>query len=299
MNKRLFVLLNPVAGHSDADQISQCLRDECQRAGVACEIYRTRGDEDLPGIVRDAVGRGFDTLAAAGGDGTVNTVAAALIDRRRRLAIIPVGTANLLARELAIPLQPEDACRLAVHGMQTRAIDVMAVGERIFLSHISIGAHARIAATTSAAAKRRFHQFAYIWSGLRELFGHYSWRFQLDIDGKRLRTRAAFIRIANIGAAGLGDLSWGEDIRLDDGRIDLCIVRANTLPDYLILAWYFIRRRHRDAPKLRYFSARHRIHVCSKSSKSLPMRGDGEALSQNELDLRILPSSLTVIVPEI
>lgn len=293
---RLFLVLNPMAGSCDAAELKRILEQECAAAGLELEIYETTGQDSVIEIARQARQRGYRVIAAAGGDGTVSQVASALVHSDIPLGVVPVGTANLFARELNIPLEPEAACRLLVSATRRTAIDAMKAGDMAYISHVSLGVYSKIAEKTSAAAKRYFRQLAYIWNALPELLGGRSWRFTLEIDGKVQRVRASFIMIANVGGVGAGALRWGPDIKPDDGRVDICIVRGRTLRDYVLFMWHVIRHLHKQAPKTRYLYASRSIKVFTR--KRLPVRGDGEIIGQSQVEIEILPGAIQVLVPE-
>lgn len=293
----VYAVINPVAGGSDADLLSRTLREACRHAGKDCEVHLTTGDDDFAELIETAWCRGYRRFVAAGGDGTVAAVATPLLDRDgAELAILPVGTANKLARELGIPLEPEAACVLAATGERLRRIDAMRCDGQLYFCHISLGLYSRIAQKTSSLAKRRFRQAAYVWNAIPELLGQRSWRFRLELDGQSHYPRAAFIMITNIAGVGAGELSWGPDIRPDDGRVDLCIVRARSLIDYLRFAWHVLLGRHRELSNLTYLSATRHIRVGSRR-RQVPIQADGDALSHQPLDIEIMDRCVAFVVP--
>lgn len=291
----LFAIINPTAGGCSADQVEAALHHACAAAGRSLDVYRSRAEDNIVTVARRAVEQGYGRLVVAGGDGTLSAVASALVGQELPLAVVPVGTANLLARELSLPLDLEPACRLAAAGEHCRQLDVMRFGERVFVARVSLGAYSRITAQTSAAAKRRFRQLAYVWYGLKEVFRRRSWRFELRVDDQLSYPRAAFIMVFNVGDMGAGALSWGPDTAPDDGRIDLCVVRARSVADYLQMAWSFIRGRHREARKVDFLHATRQVSISSR--KSLPIRGDGEVIGGRRIDLEVLPGALPVVAP--
>lgn len=296
-NSRLFLILNPVAGSCKAEQVRSFLKQYCEKHSVNYEIYETTGKEYLPGIVRQARERGYDVIAAAGGDGTVSAVASELVHSPIPLGIIPVGTANLLARELDIPLDPEAACQLVVTGGAIRKLDAMQVGNQVLISHISLGSYSRIAERTTVTAKRYFRQLAYIWNALAELIGTRVWRFNLVIDGQQQRVKAAFIMIANVGAMGAASLRWGIGVKPDDGQVDICIVRARTILHYLSFMWHILWRTHKQSPHTVYLRAKNNIKASTKWN--LPVRGDGEIIGRSSVEIQIIPKAIPIIVPVI
>ena len=297
--QKLFEIINPVAGSCDAETVKNELAHACAAAGRAFDYHFTSADEDDKDIINvalRALNNGCGRIVVAGGDGTVAAVGSALIGGESQLAILPVGTANLLARELAIPFDLPVACQLAASGANHRQLDAMRVGERVFLSHISLGVYSKIAERTSRTAKRYFRQVAYIWNALPELLSGHTWRFSMLVDDQEVRVRASFIMVANVGELGAGDLRWGEDISLDDGAIDICVVHARTLKDYLMLAWCVLRRRHVASPKLSYYRATQRVRVTTQH-KRVPVRGDGEIIGYSFVEITLLPQAVKVITP--
>ncbi len=293
----LFVVINPISGSCDPARVRATLERECAAVGCGCEFYFTTGKERLPEVVRVARQRGFALIVAAGGDGTASAVASALTDGAVPLGILPVGTANLLARELGIPMELADACRLLARGGRLRAVDAMQVGDTAYISHVSIGVYSSIAEKTSPAAKRLFRQLAYLWNALPALLGRRSWRFEIITDGQRQRVRASSIMIANVGTFGAADLRWGPNIQPDDGRIDICIIKARSIKHYLSLAWHMLTRRHKQSRLARYLSATRTIKVHSRKRR-LPVRGDGEIVGHGGVSIRILPGAVKILVPK-
>jgi YegS/Rv2252/BmrU family lipid kinase len=293
--QRVFVILNPVAGNSDVDVVKQTLERAFTQAGRAYRIHQTSGDDDFAALIAKAQDDGYTIIAAAGGDGTVFQVGNELIGSRLTLGIIPVGTANLLARDLGIPLELEDACALLADAAQTRTIDAMQVAGKVFFTRLSLGMYSRITEKTPASAKRIFRRLAYIWYAIPELFGIRTWRFRVTVDDQVYHLRASFIFIANVGEAGVQGLTWGSHIHSGDGVIDVCVMRGRTFWHYLQFVGYFLLNRHRDFGRVNYFQARNQIVI--SASRRVPTRGDGEDLQVTPLELKVLPAAVKVIAP--
>jgi len=293
--QQLFALINPVAGSCDPATIHATLVQRCAEAGQDCVIRETTADEDITATVKALAQKNPTCIVVAGGDGTVGAVAAGLLGTSIPLAILPMGTANLIAHELALPTDMETACQLAIARQCTRSLDAMRVEDQLFFTRISLGTYSKITEKTSPEAKKRFRQLAYIWNALPELVGGHRWRFAIELDGKAIITRAAFIMIANIGTVGAGTLRWGPNIKPDDGHIDICIVHARTLLDYLVMLWHILRHRHRDAEVVDYYQVTKRLRIVPR--KKIPIRGDGESLKRENLDIEVIAGAVNVIVP--
>jgi YegS/Rv2252/BmrU family lipid kinase len=292
----IFVVMNPVAGNANPAQLLQQLADLCHTADYHHEIYTTSPNEDLRCVIHHAILRGYNTVAAVGGDGTVSAVADALACRDVPLAIIPLGTGNLLARELGIPLQMEAACELMIEQPKIQYIDAMRVRDRTFISHISLGVYSQIIEATTPNMKQKFGRLAYIRTLLKGIRERSYWRFSLLVDGQPYHYHASMILAANIGEVGVPPLRWGPAIDPSDGRIDLCIVRAHTVSEYAQMIWKALRGQQDHAPQLSYLHAYQSVTI--RADRAVPVRADGEIIGESAVTINILPQALEVIVPE-
>jgi YegS/Rv2252/BmrU family lipid kinase len=293
---RIFVVLNPMAGNSAAEDVRQALaRHIGDRAQT--DIFETTGqeDEDIAAIVRAEQAQAPVMVVAAGGDGTISEVAEALIGTDIPLGIIPVGTANVFARELGIPLDLEGACALLEGQASTTSVDAMKVGEKYFVLQIGIGLDSLMIRDTDRQSKRRFGRAAYLWTAFTRLIGYQPVRFTIVADGQRSRPRASQVLVANGGVLGAPPFSWGPHIRPNDGRIDVCIVSARTVLDYGGLIWHTLLGQQRRDRNVRYLAATRSIAI--SADQPLPIQADGEIIGETPLQITVVPNALKVIVP--
>ena len=94
---------------------------------------------------------------------------------------------------------------------------------------------------------------------------------------------------------GQPPLRWGPDIRPDDGRLDVCIVRARTVVDYLGLLWHVVRGSHKQSPNVRYEVASRSVVIEAKHP--LPVQADGEILGKTPVRIEVVPLALKIVVP--
>jgi diacylglycerol kinase family enzyme len=234
-------------------------------------------------------------VVAAGGDGTVAKVADVLTGSDAVLGVLPTGTGNVLARELGIPGDLEAAAGVLAGG-RPRLIDAMEVdgGRRRCFSHVSLGTYARIASMDSPDQKRRLGRLAYLRNLYTEVGAGRSWPFHLSVDGSDRQVTASMILVANVAATGLPGLTWSGRAEPDDGVLDVCIVRATTIPGYLRLAAQAMLGRHDEAAGIEYLACRHRLAI--EAPADLAVRGDGKELGNGRLDLSVVPRSVAVLV---
>ena len=125
--KRAALFYNPLSGRRRKYRVQDVERAAAvfRKAGIELEVDATRAASDAAAQVRMAVREGFDTIIACGGDGTVHDVLQGLAGRQAALGIIPLGTANAMAHDLRLPMNPESAARALVTAMPKR----VAVGQ--------------------------------------------------------------------------------------------------------------------------------------------------------------------------
>lgn len=301
---RPFALLNPRSGSCTVADVRRAIEGEMDFAGV--EIHEVVDGDDLGSIVREAVRRGSDPIIAAGGDGTVSTVADALVGSEAHLVVFPLGTANVLARELGIPVDLQGACRLGANHLhhkevvagqmhEVTRIDVMKINGRHYLTQVGVGIDSLMIRDTGTEQKRRFGRLAYLATAATRLVGFRPRHFTITVDGRPLAVRATQILVANTGMMGHNAFRWGPNIRADDGKLDVCIVRARTFLDYLGLFWHVIRKSHKQSPNVHYEIASRSVVI--EARHPLPIQADGEILGETPVTIEVVPLALKVVVP--
>jgi YegS/Rv2252/BmrU family lipid kinase len=296
---RVFIVLNPNSG-SFAGEIREILcRHFGDEQGGTCRIHLLDAGQDVKLLVKEAIEGGARLVVAAGGDGTVAAVADGLIGSDVPLGILPLGTANVLARELGLPLEPDEACALLASSEETATLDAMRVGGRPFFTQVGVGLDSLMIRDTDTGAKRRLGRLAYLWTGAVRLAGFQPRRFLIRVDDQGDRQiRASQVLVANVGTLGQPPFRWGPGIRPDDGELTVCVLRARTVLAYLRLAVSVARGAQRADPSTRYFKARKRVRIgMTRPSSPLPVQADGEIIGQTPVDVELLPGAVRVVVP--
>ncbi len=294
--QRVLVVLNPQSGSCTADDVREALARHFPGEQGVCSIVETGEGVDLAEVARQGSDEGRDLVIAAGGDGTVSAVAHGLVGTETPLGIIPLGTANVLARELGIPVELEGACALLAGPYALRGVDVMRVAGKHYFTQVGIGIDAMMIRDTKTEHKRRFGRIAYLVTAARSLIGFQPRRFNLVVDGQKSRPKVMQIVVANVGTLGQPPFRWGPDIEPDDGRVNVCLVRARTLPDYARLVWHVVRHKHKQDPNVRYLDSRESVLV--HCSRPMPVQADGEVIGETPVEIHVVPSAVRVVVPE-
>ena len=295
--RRVFAVVNPKSGTAVAVAIRTSLLGCFEAGNTQLDLHEIAEGDDLKALVRDRVAQGVDLVIVAGGDGTVSCVADALAGSGTAMGIIPMGTANVLARELGIPVDLDGATKLLVSGHDLATIDVMKVGDRHYITQLGVGLDALMIRDTTTEHKKRFGKLAYLWTAFRGLAGMQPRRFTLVIDGREVKTHASQVIVANVGTLGQPPFRWGPDIRLDDGRLDVFVSKARHLGHYLRIAWHIMRSKHKTAPNVRYFKAERSVSIATRHP--LPVQADGEIIGETPVTVEVARGAVTVIVPKV
>lgn len=292
---RVFVVVNPVAGTCIPEEVRRVLITSFSRRNWSYEFYETTGDDHVPSVVREALEQGFNIIIAVGGDGTVASVASALVHTGVPLGIVPVGTVNALAQELGIPLDVDQASDMLTGDIAITVIDAMEVEGLYYFFHIGIGLDAVVIRDTSSEYKRRFGSLAFLTKAFSRLSRFEPQHFTIETDGRYTYPQALQVVIANGGVMGVPQLRWGPNIRPNDKRVDVCMVMAQKPLDYADLAWHIVRNHHKRSRHMRYLSARKIVRV--DSLEPVPVQADGEFIGQTPVEVRVVPGAIRVIVP--
>lgn len=293
-SSKTYVILNPVAGMTNAQQARRRIETAMQTRHLEYEIYETGGGDDVRKVVRKAWERGYDRFLAVGGDGTVAAVAGSLVNHCYPVGIVPAGTANTLVRELHLPLDFDRALDLALDSQARRRIDAIQVGNTCYFLNISVGVTSQTILRVARHEKRRFGLFAYIWNGLKQILIVRPQRFWLQVDGRRIACRASEVMVANASLLGLEPFQLDPAITLDDGYLDVCIVAARNLAEIERFIFDIVTRRGRSNPQLSCFKAQDKITI--ESRRPLPVQADGEVIGLTPVSVKVLPGAVQVIV---
>jgi len=205
----------------------------------------TTPDDPGRGQAESAVSAGVDLVLACGGDGTVTACAEGVTGTGVPLAIIPMGTGNLLARNVGLPMGVDEALEVALGSVQ-QPVDAGRVNGTLFVVMAGLGLDARMLDGTSEPLKKRLGWLAYAISAARHL-GDRPMRVTVSADGsRRRRMRASMLIVGNVGWLR-GGLPLLPDARPDDGMLDAVVLTTHGLTGWLrTAAAIALRRPARD-----------------------------------------------------
>jgi diacylglycerol kinase (ATP) len=291
---RYFFVINPASGSANVDRLQSYTQERAGRLGKTVAFHHLQPSDDLPQVMEEAARDGAEVFVAAGGDGTLASVATEARRLGKGFGVIPCGTANVFAAEHMIPKGIEDAVDLVLDEGSLEPVDLVMVNDKAFLCHVSVGTYSWITTTTPQHAKKRFGRIAYLWNAVKLLFKERIWTFELEVDGQRMIRRASTIMVTNAGSMGATGLRWGDNIRTDDGRLEICIIRARNFRHYLSIFWALVTRKPHH-PLKEYAFVENRASI--KGPAHLPIRADGEEIGHGQFTLVVEKHGLNVLMP--
>ena len=289
--KRILFIVNPISGKQKQTGIRDVIEKWINREQYDHSIVITEKGGDATDFARQAVTDGIDIVVAVGGDGTVNEVGQALVNTPVAMGIIPSGSGNGLARHLKIPFNYKKAIQVINKG-NIRKIDTATVNEKVFLSVAGIGYDAFVAKKFAKAPKRGFISYFRIVSS--EYPGYKPKKYEIEIDGQKIIRRALLVTFANSNQFG-NNTSIDPEASIDDGYIDVCIVRRIPLLLLPLYVPFLFTRTFHKTQYIEIFKARE-VKILRKKGKTIHFDGDPFKMDK-ALEMKINPLSLKIIVP--
>ncbi len=295
LSPRVALIVNP-ASRRGAEAEASVLR-AFDEAGTTPTVEHTRSAGDGERAARE-LSATHDMLFVLGGDGTVMEAATGLAESGSRAAIgiLPGGTGNQLARALSIPLSPARAVRRLLGGVE-QCIDVGILnGHR----RVGIGAGMGLDAAMIAGARGRLKQMlgvaSYMVSATAVAIRPRRFGVRAEVDGRIIEREAALAMVLNLGNIFNGLLEGAPGSSLTDGRLDLVILDARNLADFLgFSVWEALLKRRR--PDSRWsFANGSRISI-ETSDAAIPAQVDGDLIELRRLDLSVAPGAARLLVP--
>jgi YegS/Rv2252/BmrU family lipid kinase len=293
--RNVFVVLNARSGSGQASETRKRFL-EWNRKGFEVTLHGPAAGEDFSATAMQAVSDGFDVVVACGGDGTVAAVAAALRGTDSLLGIVPLGTGNIVARDLGIPLDPMTAIDLLFADNDIKRVDVLDVDGHTCIMSLGVGISAYVARNTPAVHKRLFGPAAYLWDGLGEIGTVEPRRFDITVDGDRSSFSATEVSVANSGVFANMMLPWERGVRLDDGTMDVFVVSTESARDYPMLVFNVLRGSNSAEPGVVHLESRESVRI--ECEEALPVQVDGDIIGDTPVTVAMHPGALSVIVPE-
>lgn len=287
------VILNPSATtHASPELVGALLR----KYEIDAQVVTAARGENITALAKRLLDEGYHTLVAAGGDGTVSSVAAALIDTDARLGVLPLGGLNHFARDMRIPGALEESVRTLKTGSE-KSVDVAEVNGHTFLNNSGLGLYPLLVAARERRRRLGWPKWiAFFHAALATLRRFPFVSVRVIARGQELRRRTPFVFVGN-NVYRMEGIGLGSRESLTDGALFLGVARRPIGRWGLAaLAVRALVGRIHDALNVDFLEARE-MEVLSRR-KRLHVSLDGEVMRlRTPLHYRIRPGALKVIAP--
>ncbi|MCK9529576.1 MAG: lipid kinase [Gammaproteobacteria bacterium] len=260
--------------------------------GFAVDSMVTTKPDEVPKLI-GAHCAPADVVIVGGGDGTLNVAATALIGCGRPVGILPLGTANDLARTLLIPFEPAAAMEVVAQG-RTRCIDLGRVNGVYFFNVASVGLSVHVARRVTPELKQRFGALAYARAALTEITRLRPFRARIDSGNEHLEVEAVQIAVGN-GRYHGGGTPVAAEAEVDDRQLFLYSIPPQRLLKLLRLVPVIRRGAHSETPHVLLLHGR---EFMLHTPRPMPVDTDGELTTHTPAHFEVLPAVLPVFVPE-
>lgn len=294
---RAGIVYNPTAGQVWNPFNPQEAKAILEQGGWQVDLFPTQGPGGGTDAAHQAIAQGAQVVVAAGGDGTINEVVQAVAHTPVSLGILPVGTTNVLVRDIGLSLNWQQACRV-MPDLVPYAIDLGQVNDRYYVLMAGFGLDAQISAETPRALKRWTGMFAFVGATLKYLFSNRPYRLLIELTDdsgrkKILRRRAHQVVVSNAATYASG---WelAPEARFNDGILEVLIFKSRRVWEILIALAILILHQRRES---RHVEHQRAVAVKIRANRHMPVQVDGEIIGQVPATVTVHPHALHLLVP--
>ncbi|WP_309650680.1 diacylglycerol kinase [Nocardioides sp.] len=283
------LLTNPTSGKGKGARVSALAEVQLRGAGIDVRPMQGRDADEALDLARQSVAEGVEALVVVGGDGMVNLGLQAVATTTTALGVIPAGTGNDVARYVDIPRKDVAAAVDIVIRGRTRTLDLARCGGRYFATVMAAGFDAVANERANSMTWPR-GQMRYNLATLAELRTFRPRSYTLDLDGETLRLEAMLVTIGNGPSYG-GGLRITEGAKMDDGLLDVVIIKPITKPDLIRTYPKLFSGTHTSHPQYEHHLAR----TVTVAAPGIVGYADGERFGPLPITIESVPGALTVL----
>jgi diacylglycerol kinase (ATP) len=295
MPTKVILIDNPAAGRkrkTRPEEVRKAIQ-ELQRSGIQVTHCETSGRGHAEALARAAVKDGTDLVIVCGGDGTVNEVVCGMAHSSVPLAVLPGGTANILVRELGLPLDIH-RCACLWQTLVPRRVSLGCAGSRYFLLMAGIGFDAQVIANVDGRWKRRFGMAIYILEGIKQALVGPIVPFTLSADTGTYQATFACICKARY----YGPVQLVREASLFSNEFQVSCFRSQNRFRYFLYALAVMTGSTRSLSDVSGFAAsRIECERVTDDARNVLLQTDGELAGELPQTIRVVPDALTLLVP--
>ena len=256
------------------------------------DFYETKDQGDARKAVQ-RLNNDCHIIVIMGGDGTINEVLNGLRNWKTRLGIIPIGTANVLAKELKIPFDVMSACEVITQENELK-LDLGKNEKGYFVLIAGVGLDATIVKDLSIRRNGNISYASYTIPIIKNLLGYKYPKLSVKVDGKLIENNAGLVFVGNTKSYG-GPIEVTSYAKANDGTFDVCIVKIKSRLSILILMWNALMRTLPESKDVKYIKGK---IVSITSDLRVPYQMDGDFAGYVPTIFEIIPNVAPILVPK-
>jgi diacylglycerol kinase (ATP) len=283
------VILNPTARSDRAKR----RRARVESLARGCTVCASSSAAETEMLARKAAAEGFAKVVAAGGDGTIHAVVNGLVGSPATLGLLPIGTVNVFAIELGLPIHNLDSCWNIIEGDQVRLIDLPSANGKYFVQLAGVGLDAQAVKETSLTLKRNFGPLSYLISAA-QIAARKPPRLFLESSNTTVN-EASFVLIGNGRRYG-GPFPFFKHAVLDDGLLDVVAFKQVGYLEIIKYLQDVFFSSDINLPEVEYFQTE-RLQI--SSDQDVPVELDGELVGNCPVEFVLRDQQLRVLAPAV
>lgn len=289
--QHISVIFNPTAGGRRHRRL-QAVIALLQGSGCVVTLHPTTGQGDAESLAREV--KGGDVIVAAGGDGTINEVVNGLVGRDTPLALLPMGTANVVAAEIGLSVAPQQIAETILRG-PTQKICLGRVGGRangrVFIAMVGAGHDARVVAGVNLGLKRLLGKGAYLVEAIRQLIQGGDYLLDVTVDG--VDYRAASVIVAN-GRYYAGRYVLDPSAKITQPVLHVCLFERPGRWNLVRYSAALFSNRIASLSGFRVVTGT-RASISGKTGE--PVQVDGDVLACLPANIEVVPNAIKLVMP--
>ena len=293
---RTKLIYNPVSGKAQFESQLDDMLEAMKVEGFCLEPHRLSSQNDMEDAVKDVSRGGYSSIIVAGGDGTVNSLVNSMVDFDVHLPvyIVPAGTSNVFARGLGYSTEPTVIAN-TLRENQLRSIDIGKANKISFVNVLAAGFPSNVAHEVSPRLKHTLGLLAYCLKGFQQLAKMKGFRVRITLSDRVINENLLLMLVLNSSTAGRF-LEFAPKAKLDDGRLDILLVRACEAQDLLPLLLKVAQGNHINDDSFIYIQSSE-FHIDCPDDIATDV--DGELGPKFPLHISVLRRRINVFEPAI
>jgi YegS/Rv2252/BmrU family lipid kinase len=285
--KDTIVILNPGARGAR----TQRLRDQVEKLARGSIVCATSGIGQAEALARAAVAEGFKKIVAAGGDGTINEIVNGIAGHDVTLGLLPLGTMNVFAAELGLPLNDLARCWKIIQENKTDLVDLPRANRKHFVQLAGVGLDAQAVKETSNAFKRSFGPLSYLISAV-QIASRTPPVLRIESEDA-VAVEGSFVLVGNGRLYG-GRFPFFKQAVMNDGLLDVIVFKRLNYVDIIRYLQDVVFTTQISSPEVEYFQTK---HLRVSSDETVPVEIDGELVGNCPVEFKIRAGALRVLTP--